>query len=193
MKTVNVWEICQNEAPIFAFLLIDHRWRERIHGWWPFCKNRNWDCVSTSFFTFGDKGPWTPLHWDSPCGTLIRSVQNSLIRYLWWLEYCTWIAKNVSLCPRQIPRIRWLGRGSTLIEDLERLPADWEREKMLHCQFFFLKFSWIIHAIDPFLQLLYLWSELLYRIMTLCQFFVQRICQLAIPEVSSFHPVHEYF
>ena len=42
-----------------------------------------------------------------PCGTLIRSVQNSLIRYLWWLEYCTRIAKNVSLCPRQIPRIKW--------------------------------------------------------------------------------------
>ena len=65
-------------------------------------KNRNMDRVSCLFFTFRDKSPCTPLHWDSTCGTLIRSVKNSLIRYLWWTEQCTWIAKNVSLCPRQL-------------------------------------------------------------------------------------------
>ena len=47
-----------------------------------------------------------------------------------------WIAKNVSLCPRQIPceKVGGFGRGSTLLEDLERLPADWERETLFHCK-----------------------------------------------------------
>ena len=93
-------------------LLIVHRilwyfrWRERNHGWRSSCKTRHWNCASNLFFTFRDRSPCTPLHGDSTCSTLINRVKKSLIRCLWWFENCSWIAKNVSLCPRQIPYIR---------------------------------------------------------------------------------------
>ena len=31
-------------------------------------------------------------------------------------------------------QIAGFGRGSTSIKDLERLPADWEREVLVHCK-----------------------------------------------------------
>ena len=45
-------------------------------------------------------------------------------------------------CPERFPvsqtnsmyQIAVFGRGSTYIEDLERLPADWEREIIFHCK-----------------------------------------------------------
>ena len=145
-------------------------WKERILGWWSSCKTRHWHCASNLFFTFRNRSPCTILHGVSTCSTLIRRVKKYLIRYLWWIDCCSWIAKNVSLCPRQIPCIR-SGLGSTWIEDLERLLADWERVIIFHCQSArYLEILWILSLSHSFLQLLYLWSELLYRSVTFSQF-----------------------
>ena len=84
-------------------LLFNHRivwnfrWLEGIHGWRPSCRHRHKCCAPNSFFTSRDKSPCTSLHWDCTCGTMIRRVKSSL----------TWIAKNVSLCPRRIPCNKW--------------------------------------------------------------------------------------
>ena len=88
-------------------ILWNFRWQERIHSWRPSCKHEHWNCASNLFFTSRDKSPCTSLHWDSTCGTLIRWVKNSFITHLQWIEHETWIAKNVFLCPRQIPGIKW--------------------------------------------------------------------------------------
>ena len=57
-------------------------------------------------------------------------------------------------------------RGLAQSVDLESLLVDWERDKKpTVIRFYLLKFSGIVHAIQPFLQLLYLWRESLYRVM----------------------------
>ena len=114
-----------------------------------------------SFFTSRVRSPCTYLHWNRTCGTWIRKVKNSLI------------AKNVSLCFRQIPCMGWLLRWRLNIDCGLGMTAGWDCESVKNStviRFCISKFSWIIHAIHPLLQLLYLWSELLYRIMTFSQF-----------------------
>ena len=73
-------------------------------------------------------------------------------------------------------QVAGFGRGSALTKDLERLPADWEREIIFHSKSIILcleVFSWLIHIIHPFLQFL--------------SIFAQRI-QLAFRELSSILP-----
>ena len=55
-------------------------------------------------------------------------------------------------------QVAGFGRGSTWIEDLERLQADCEREIIFHSanRFYILEFCRIVHEVYFFLQLLYL-------------------------------------
>ena len=57
-------------------------------------KDRHWCCAPNSFFTSRDKSPCTYLHWNRTCGTWCRRVKNFLIKRLWWIDNCTWIAKK---------------------------------------------------------------------------------------------------
>ena len=63
------------------------------------------------------------------------------------------------------------GRGSASHKDLEQVPVDWERGIIsTPYRFYILKFSRIFHTIHSFLQLLFLWSKLLYGSVTFSQF-----------------------
>ena len=112
---------------------------------------------------------------------------------IWWIEHGTWIAKNVSLCPRHIPCIKW--HASVAAQHRSRTWNDCcltgnVRKISTVIRFYILKFSWIVHAIHPILQLLHLWSELLCH--DSLSIFVLRIRQLSIPELSSILSFHEY-
>ena len=107
------------------------------------------------------------------CGTWIRRVRNSLVTCLWWIEHRSSIAKNDSLCLRQVPCIKWHASVAA-----QHRPRTWNdclwtgnvRNFSTVIRFYMLTFSWIIHAILPLLQLLYWWSELLCCIMLFSQF-----------------------
>ena len=104
---------------------------------------------------------------------MIRRAKNSLTRCLWWVDDCSWIARNVSLCPRQIPCVR-----SQALVAAQHRSRTWNdcrlagnvRKFSTANRFYILKFSWIIHLIHPFLQFLYLWSEVLSRCRNLSPF-----------------------
>ena len=178
MKTLNVWEIYQNEAPKYAFFA-DRPSLER--------KNSR---LMAYFAKFGI-GIVFPLRSSPlatnfpvllctgiPCGTLIRSVQSQ--------KRFPVSQKNSTY------QVACFGRASTKIEDLEQLLADWETLATAS-RFNMLKLFWIIHRIHLFLQLLYLRSELLYRIMTFCQFLYWEFVNSQFLSSLQFHPLHEYF
>ena len=77
------------------------------------------------------------------------------------------------------------GRGSAYHKDLEQVPIDWARNFPLQIQ--------NRHIIHSSLQLLYLWSELLYCSVTFLSIHSWRIRQFASPELSSILPLHGYF
>ena len=145
------WILCSNISTLngefiemklrdLQSLLISHiiLWsfcrKERIHGWQFPWKSRRWYSISILFFTSGDRFPCTLLHGVSTCSTLIQSVKNSLRRCLSWIDHCSWISKHVSPVSQTnfMCQIAGLGRGSRQIENLERLPVDWEREIIFH-------------------------------------------------------------
>ena len=83
------------------------------------------------------------------------------------------LPKNVSLCFRQSPCIIW--HASVAAQHRSRTWNDCRltgnaRKFPTVIRFKILKFSWIMRAIHPLLQLLYLCSELQYCIMTFSQF-----------------------
>ena len=61
----------------------------------------------------------------------VRSVKNSLMRYRLLLVHCQ---KSFPVSQTSsMYEIAGFGRSSEF-EDLERLPADWEREVIFHCK-----------------------------------------------------------
>ena len=121
-----------------------------------------------------------------------RRAKNSLIRCLWWVEHRTKIAKNVSLCPDIFLYQVACWSRLNMIEDLERLPVDWEREKMLHCNSILFLEILLNHSCNscnsPSLAtpVFVKWVAVSYH--DFLSIFDHRICQLAIPELFSiFH------
>ena len=115
------------------------------HRWWSSCKTRQWICATDLLFTFRNKSPCSVSHGVTNCSTLIPGVKNSLIKCLRWIDYCTWVAKESFHLSQTISmyQIANLGRGSTHLEDLERMLADWEREIIFHCKSpLYLKNCW---------------------------------------------------
>ena len=55
---------------------------------------------------FANKSPCAVSHGVPTSDTFNPKINNSFTKCLWRIDYCTWIAQNVSLCPKQIPCIK---------------------------------------------------------------------------------------
>ena len=140
-------------------------------NWRPSSRHRRCSRAPNSFFTSCDSLPCTCLHWNRTYSTLIRKVKNSLI------ECDEYIGRGL---PRTFPCVPdkfhvssgMLRSRLNMDRGLGTTAGQLGTWKIFSTasRLYILKFSGIIHAIDPLLQLLYLWSEPLYRIMTSSQF-----------------------
>ena len=96
---LKVWGIIKMSSEIFSPIILwisSFCWKKRIHGWRSPCKSRRWNSISIFV-----------LHFRLQVLVHGRTrLKNYLIRCLWWIDHCSWMAKKVSLCPRQIPCIR---------------------------------------------------------------------------------------
>ena len=74
--------------------------------------------------------------YSSARGSHLQHFDSKSEEFLDEVDDCSWIAKNVSLCPRQIPFIKShdFVAARHFLEDLGLLPADWEREIIFHCK-----------------------------------------------------------
>ena len=91
-------------------------------------------------------------------------------------------------------QVACFGRGSTWIEDLKRLQIDWEREKIFQCNSILsLEILWNHSCNSPSLATLVsvTCASVSYR--DFLSIVVQRIRQLAIPELSLMFSFRESF
>ena len=86
------------------------------------------------------------------------------------------------------------GRGSTKIQDLERLVVDWEREIIFHCNSILHLEILRNHSCNsPFLAILVSVKRASVSYHDFLWIFVQRTLRLAIPDFSSIPPSREHF
>ena len=185
MKTLKVWGICQIEPPR-SEVCVDHPCNS-VDILLLLERENSWLRVSLpiSAFPFRSTLPAT--------GVTVQAF------------FCkvSMTKRSVHVgCQKRFPmyqassmcKVAGFGCGSAFHQDLEQLPVDWERGIIFHCRLIrHLEFSRIAHIIHSFLQLLYLWDELVKSSLTFSQFIPGEFVHSHFLSSFSILPLHGYF